>query len=86
MKLPHSRRTPPGRLSQAELRILAEVARGRGLQAAATRLGLTLHGVKAALLKSRRALHARTTGHLIAIAIRTRQLPPDIAAGTEVTP
>lgn len=79
------RRTPPGRLSDSELRVVREVARGGEQQAAADRLGLTYGGVKSILRRARLAVGAKSTAHLVTIAIRTRQLPADVAAGTEVS-
>lgn len=78
------RRTPPGLLSDSELRVVREVARGGEQRAAADRLGLTYAGLKSILLRARRAVGARSTAHLVTIAIRTKQLPVDVAAGTEV--
>jgi DNA-binding CsgD family transcriptional regulator len=81
-----ARRTPPGRLSDAELRVLTEIARGGLQREVATRLTLSESGVRTTLRRARRATGATTTAHLVAITIRNGQLPADVAAGTEVQP
>ncbi|SEO83203.1 LuxR C-terminal-related transcriptional regulator [Actinacidiphila rubida] len=77
--------TAARRLTTAELRTLTEVARGGGRDAVAARLGLSPLTVKSQLRNASKKLRARSTAHLVTIAIRTRQLPVDVAAGSEVT-
>lgn len=80
-----ARRTPRGRLSEAELRVVHEVARGGGRRQVAARLGLSPLTVKSVLRNATKAAGARSTAGLVGHAIRTGQLPADVAAGTEVT-
>lgn len=74
----------PGRLTAGEHRVLTEAARGGTLDEVAARLYLAHATVKTSLRRATRRMGATNTTHLLALAIATGQITPDVAAGTAV--
>lgn len=79
------RRLTPGRISEAEARILTEIARGGSHAEVAARLHLSHDRVRNAMCDARRRVGATTTVHLLALAITAGDVDPDCADGTAVT-
>lgn len=73
-------RTPT--LSPAEVRVVAEIARGGDYAAIAARLYLSVHTVKTTRRRAMLHIGATTTPHLIALAIAHQLIP----AGTALAP
>lgn len=79
-------RVPAGHLSQHELRVVTELARGGGHRQIGIRLGMTTTAVSTTLHRAARRLDAQGPAHLVARAIGLRLIPAGIALTPEDTP
>lgn len=72
------------RVTPAQARVLAEVARGGSHADVAARLHLTESTVTHTMCNARVRVGATSSVHLLALAIAAGDIPADVAAGTAV--
>jgi DNA-binding CsgD family transcriptional regulator len=79
-----TRQQPTRRVTRAQARILAEVARGGTHADVARRLNLTETTVAHTMADARKRVGATTTVHLLALAIAAGDIPAAVGKGTAV--
>lgn len=76
---------PAGHITQAQARILTEIARGGSYADVANRLRLAESTILNTMRDARARVGATTSVHLLALAITAGDIDPDCADGTAVT-
>jgi DNA-binding CsgD family transcriptional regulator len=77
-----TRQLPLRRVTTAQARILAEIARGGSHADVAARLHLTETTVAHTMADARKRVGATSSVHLLALAIAAGDIPADVATGT----